>query len=640
VPNFFIDSFRIPPFLLPIYQAAGIQYDVPWQVLAAINEIETDYGRNLSVSSAGAVGWMQFLPSTWKQWGIDANGDKVADPYNPVDAIFSAARYLNAAGASKNLSNAIFAYNHASWYVQSVLLRAKLIGGMPDQLIGALTGLVEGHFPVAAQSTYADNAVEQLAKQRVKSSNAAVPIASDPNSKAVAIFAKQNSPVIAVNDGKIVKVGENPQWGKFIQLQDQTGNIYTYAELGSIPSQYPVPRPVKITAAQLTRELSAPPLPSPTAPASAGAQQTTPTVTTSQATKVAKSQAITLPVTPQPAADTSTSVAAPLVKERLFADPSRPASYAAGGALQLRSSAKQISSFHDYFSDVLHLAKNQYTLKPLKAGSIVVAGTILGRLGAGTQKTASHVEFMVQPAGKNAPQIDPKPILDGWKLLEATAVYRAAGVDPFFGPGAKNPSIGQILLMSKEQLQNRILQDPHVQIYACGRRDIQAGLVDRRVLATLEFLSASGLEPSVSGLVCGRSVPISTGIAAAAASGGSTVDIDKINNVPILGHQGPGSITDIAIRRLLTLQGAMKPDQIISTMSYKDQSNTVALPDHTSRIQVTFTPLFGQNKKLSSEIKSILQPGQWVQLINRISQIPEPVVPIAPSKYAIHTPGT
>ena len=67
VPNFFIESFQIPPFLLPIYQAAGIQYNVPWQVLAAINEIETDYGRNLSVSTAGAVGWMQFLPSTWKR---------------------------------------------------------------------------------------------------------------------------------------------------------------------------------------------------------------------------------------------------------------------------------------------------------------------------------------------------------------------------------------------------------------------------------------------------------------------------------------------------------------------------------------------------------------------------------------------
>ena len=62
VPNFFIDKFRIPPFLLPIYQAAGIQYGVRWEVLAAINEIETDYGRNLNVSTAGAMGWMQFMP--------------------------------------------------------------------------------------------------------------------------------------------------------------------------------------------------------------------------------------------------------------------------------------------------------------------------------------------------------------------------------------------------------------------------------------------------------------------------------------------------------------------------------------------------------------------------------------------------
>ena len=66
VPNFFINKFRIPPFLLSIYQAAGIQYGVRWEVLAAINEIETDYGRNLNVSSAGAMGWMQFIPSSWK----------------------------------------------------------------------------------------------------------------------------------------------------------------------------------------------------------------------------------------------------------------------------------------------------------------------------------------------------------------------------------------------------------------------------------------------------------------------------------------------------------------------------------------------------------------------------------------------
>ena len=120
VPNFFIEKFRIPPFLLPIYQAAGIEYGVRWEVLAAINEIETDYGRNLNVSSAGALGWMQFMPATWDAYGVDGNQDGLKDPYNPVDAIFAAARYLRAAGADTDLRTAIFAYNHADWYVDSV----------------------------------------------------------------------------------------------------------------------------------------------------------------------------------------------------------------------------------------------------------------------------------------------------------------------------------------------------------------------------------------------------------------------------------------------------------------------------------------------------------------------------------------
>ena len=647
VPNFFIDSFRIPPFLIPIYQAAGIEYDVPWQVLAAINEIETDYGRNLSVSSAGAVGWMQFLPSTFKTWGVDANGDGVADPYNPVDAIFSAARYLHAAGASKDLAGAIFAYNHASWYVQSVLLRAKLIGGIPAQLIGALTGLVEGHFPVAAPAKYADSSVVSLAKRKVTTGNAAVAIDSNPASKGTAIFAKHSAPVIAVNDGRIVKVGQSPQLGRYVELQDSTGNIYTYSQLGSVARSYPVPRPVKITARDIARELAAPLLKAPRAAASAGAQAAptapatvaksgTGTKLTIKSSRARSASPITLPVTAPTTNSTPPpgSVAAPMVKERLFANPSRSASYAAGGDLQLHNAGQQITSFQNYFSDALHLGRSQYTLKPLRRGAIVVAGTILGRIGGVTQGVSSHLYFMIQPAGKNAPHIDPKPILDGWKLLEATAVYRAAGVDPFFGPGAKNPTVGQVLLMSKEQLTERILQDPHVQIYTCGRRDIAAGLIDRRVLASIEFLAASGLDPYVSGLQCGHTLTGSTGTDAAGATGAS-VDISKINNIPVEGHQGAGSITDITIRRLLTLQGSMRPDQIISTIAYKGQTNTLALPDHKNRIQITYTPEFGTNKKLSSEVTSILQPGQWLQLINRIGQIPEPVVPIAPSKYAI-----
>ncbi len=580
---------------------------------------------------------MQFLPSTWRSWGVDANGDGIADPYNPVDAIFTAARYLQAAGAAKNLPRAIFAYNHAGWYVQSVLLRAKLIGGMPNSLIGALSGLVEGRFPVAARATYADDSVERLAGRRVKGQNAAIPIDSG-SATATSIFARQGSPVIAVNDGKLVALGHSRKLGNYLRLQDATGNVYTYANLGSIPRLYPVPKPVRVTAAQIARQLASSPVKParPSGAASAGVQQApvlqSTTIKPAGTGKPVRRVRVSLPQTSQQTAPGG------VAKERLFADPSRPASFAAGGNLQIKSEAAAISSFQNYFSDVLHLARNQYTLKPLKAGAIVVAGTILGRVAAPSPTTASHLVFMVQPAGKDAPQIDPKPILDGWKLLEATAVYRAAGVDPFYGPGAKNPSTGQVLLMSKQQLTNRILSDPRVQIYQCGQRDIQAGLIDRRILAAIEFLSASGLDPTISGLQCGHSTNGQNGVDAAGATG-SSMDISKINGIPIIGHQGAGSITDITIRRLLTLQGAMAPNQIISLMSYKGQTSTLALPDHANRIQITYTPIFGQNKKLSQQITSILKPKQWIQLINRISQIPEPTIPTTPSKYATRPTG-
>ena len=67
------------------------------------------------------VGWMQFMPDTWLRWGMDANGDGLADPWNPDDAVFAAARYLAAAGAHDDISRAVFAYNHAQWYVDEVL---------------------------------------------------------------------------------------------------------------------------------------------------------------------------------------------------------------------------------------------------------------------------------------------------------------------------------------------------------------------------------------------------------------------------------------------------------------------------------------------------------------------------------------
>src|SRR5581483_4274276 len=114
------------PQLLSVWQRAGAAYGIPWQVLAAINKVESNFGRNMGPSSAGAIGWMQFMPSTWLRWGTDANGDGVADPWNAEDAVFSAARYLAAAGGASNIYRAVFAYNHADWYVREVLDLAQL----------------------------------------------------------------------------------------------------------------------------------------------------------------------------------------------------------------------------------------------------------------------------------------------------------------------------------------------------------------------------------------------------------------------------------------------------------------------------------------------------------------------------------
>jgi len=116
----------IPPQLVPLYHEAGAKYHVPWAILAGINKVETDFGRDLSISSAGAIGWMQFEPSTWAQYGVDADGDGKTDPYDPVDAIFSAAHYLAASGAAKNPVQAVFQYNHSTDYVREVLRLAAI----------------------------------------------------------------------------------------------------------------------------------------------------------------------------------------------------------------------------------------------------------------------------------------------------------------------------------------------------------------------------------------------------------------------------------------------------------------------------------------------------------------------------------
>ncbi len=630
VPNFFIDKFRIPPFLLPIYQAAGIQYGIRWEVLAAINEIETDYGRNLNVSSAGAMGWMQFIPSSWKAYGVDANRDGKKDPYNPVDAIFAAARYLRAANADKDLRKAIFAYNHADWYVDSVLMRARLIGGLPADLVGSLSGLTQGHFPVHAKARYADDLSEREAGRRVaKGANAALPVEANNSRRGINVNAKPGSAVVAVQDAKVLKVGRTKRLGRFVQLRDVYGNTYTYGHLKKLATRVAVPKERTQSKASIARELELPKRDAkPTEAASAGKQK-------AAAIKGSRRKAA------RPQAPSAPAAAVKVAKERLFANPTRPKALRAGGRQQILDSESELpgnETFKSYFSEVYGLKREDVVLKRLIPGRRVIAGTILGRIGTTSQTVSPHVLFEVRPAGRGAPRIDPKPILDGWKLLESTAIYRAQGKNPFFGPDAKTPSVGQILLMSKETLQQRVLRNPRVDLYSCGRRDVRAGIIDRRVLASLEFLAAGGMKPTVTSLRCGHGTYTKSGNVSHHTSG-NAVDIAKINGVPILGNQGDGSITDIAVRRLLTLQGTLKPAQIITLMKYDGTDNTLAMGDHADHIHIGFQPQFNPNSKAGRQMDAVLKPSQWIKLIDRLGEIDNPVVRLKPSKYAIKVPA-
>ena len=131
----------VPARLIPIYQRAAAKYHLGAKgpaVLASINFNETSFGTNMNnTTGSGAEGWMMFMPATWAAYGVDANGDGTADPYNPWDAIFAAARYLRASGAPGDWREAVFAYNHADWYVERVLGDAAKWAALPATEAGA-----------------------------------------------------------------------------------------------------------------------------------------------------------------------------------------------------------------------------------------------------------------------------------------------------------------------------------------------------------------------------------------------------------------------------------------------------------------------------------------------------------------------
>lgn len=354
--DFFIDAYRTPPFLLPIYFAAAERYHVPWQVLAAINEVESDYGYDLDLSSAGAEGWMQFLPSEWLAYGVDANGAGLRDPYNPADAIFAAARYLSSAGAAHDLRAAVYAYNHSTSYVESVMLRAHLLGAAPRTMIGALGALADGQLPLAAKDLADEaGAAERLAGEAEET--------TPPDSGGYSsIAARPGAAVLAVKDGEVIGVGYTRRLGLFIELRDVYGNDYTYSQLGSL------------------------------------------------------------------------------------AHPSGTA---------------------------------------LRKGTWVPAGTVLGRLGQAGADGGAQLMFSLQPA--HSKWIDPRPVLEAWRLLGQTSGPARPKATPLFGPHAYDALRAEMRLMSDAQLQERLLSEPRLGAPSCTRQMIAAGLIPRKTLVAFQL---------------------------------------------------------------------------------------------------------------------------------------------------------
>lgn len=223
---------QIPAEFLDIYREAGAKYGIPWNILAAIHKRETNFGpttkpgdpaRKRMISSAGAIGPFQFLPSTWKAYGVDANGDGVADPWNVEDAAHAAARYLKEHGGQKDLKKALWHYNHADWYVEDVL---RIADGYLDQTENPVLAASSFLWPVPGTgpehiSSGFGNRIHPILKTKRFHDGIDIP-------------AETGKPVIAATDGIVRFAGKMGGYGNTVILETVDGLELLYGHLSSI----------------------------------------------------------------------------------------------------------------------------------------------------------------------------------------------------------------------------------------------------------------------------------------------------------------------------------------------------------------------------------------------------------------------
>jgi hypothetical protein len=221
------------------------------------------------------------------------------------------------------------------------------------------------------------------------------------------------------------------------------------------------------------------------------------------------------------------------------------------------------------------------------------------------------------------------------------------------GPVLAGATASDAFLLSQPELERAVLADPGIGLGRCDRTQVASGKVSRQALALLVFLSRSGLKPTVGELRCGRSVYTTNGLVTVYPPAG-TVDIAAVNGVPIAGHQGAGTITDVTIRTLLTLQHRFTPKRIVSLMKYPGAPSTLARPDHSTYIQLELprqTPAAAASRTRSTKVAGspgtsqsstapvianpVLDTLEWQRLMTQVGSLQGPKVSRKPSASAI-----
>jgi hypothetical protein len=167
-----------------------------------------------------------------------------------------------------------------------------------------------------------------------------------------------------------------------------------------------------------------------------------------------------------------------------------------------------------------------------------------------------------------------------------------------------------------------------------AREQGATGQISRPILAGLEYLAEVGLKPTVSSLRSGHGYYTTSGNVSEHSSG-NAVDISSFNGEPVLGHQQKGGLTYQAIKRLMLLQGNMKPHQIISLFDLGPP--TLKMGDHANHLHIGYRPPGGGGK--GGVGSPTLKRGDWYKLIDRLGKIDNPAVGKHPSKYAIPAGG-